>query len=86
MHGNRLVLQTATGQFCLFSYLLAVGEWAFTSGFPIPIKNCPEAFQLPGISQQHFYALLTLPNGCPTVFKSISQRYQVTWQFSIPIL
>jgi hypothetical protein len=38
-------LPTAAGQFCLLSYWLAAGMWAFPSGFPILFKNCPEAFQ-----------------------------------------
>jgi hypothetical protein len=40
-------LPTAAGQFYLLYYWLADGIWAFPSGFPLPFKNCPEAFQLP---------------------------------------
>ncbi len=56
--------------------------WAFPSGFPIPIKNCREAFQQPlDISQRLSYTLLVLPNSCPTAFKSISQQLLAkTWQ------
>jgi hypothetical protein len=51
-------LPTATGQIYLLSYWLAVGSWAFPSGFPILFKNCPEAFQQPlGISHQLSYTL-----------------------------
>jgi hypothetical protein len=51
-------LLTAAGQFYLLSYWLAVGIWAFPSGFPILFKNCPEAFQQPlGISQRLSYTL-----------------------------
>jgi hypothetical protein len=38
-------LPIAAGQFCLLSYWLTAGIWAFPSGFPIPFKNCLEAFQ-----------------------------------------
>jgi hypothetical protein len=38
-------LPIAAGQFYLFSYWLTANIWAFPSGFPIPFKNCPEAFQ-----------------------------------------
>jgi hypothetical protein len=38
-------LPTAAGQFCVLSYWLAAGIWAFPSGFPILFKNCPEAIQ-----------------------------------------
>jgi hypothetical protein len=38
-------LSIATGQFYLLSYWLTVDSCAFPSGFPIPFKNCPEAFQ-----------------------------------------
>jgi hypothetical protein len=38
-------LPIVAGQFCLLSYWLTVGIWAFPSGFPIPFKNCPEASQ-----------------------------------------
>jgi hypothetical protein len=51
-------LPTATGHFYLLSYWLAVGIWAFPSGFPVLFKNCPEAFQQPlGISQRLSYTL-----------------------------
>jgi hypothetical protein len=38
-------LPIATGKFCLLSYWLVAGIWAFPSGFPIPFKNLPEAGQ-----------------------------------------
>jgi hypothetical protein len=38
-------LPIAAGQFYLLSYWLTADIWAFPSGFPIPFKNCPEAFQ-----------------------------------------
>jgi hypothetical protein len=66
-------LPIATGQFYLLSYWLTADIWAFPSGFPIPIKNCPEAFQKPlGISQWLFYTLIAVLSGYPTAFKSIS--------------
>jgi hypothetical protein len=39
-------LATAAGQFCLRSYWLAAGIWAFPSGFPITLSSvhCPTAF------------------------------------------
>ncbi len=33
--------------FCLLSYWLTEGIWAFPSDFPIPVKNCSEAIQFP---------------------------------------
>jgi hypothetical protein len=36
-------LQIDTGKFCLLSYWLVAGIWAFPSGFPIPFKNFSEA-------------------------------------------
>jgi hypothetical protein len=33
------------GKFCLLSYRLVAGIWAFHSGFPIFFKNFPEAVQ-----------------------------------------
>jgi hypothetical protein len=36
-------LPIAAGKFCLLSYWLVAGIWAFPSGFPIPFKNFPEA-------------------------------------------
>ncbi len=49
----------------------------------VPIKNCPEAFRQPlGLSQRLSYTLLAVLSGCPTAFKSISQRLSAkTWQF-----
>ncbi len=38
-------LPIVTKQFCLLSYWLTAGVWAFHSVFLIPSKNCPEAFQ-----------------------------------------
>jgi tRNA U34 5-carboxymethylaminomethyl modifying GTPase MnmE/TrmE len=38
-------LPTAVGKFSLLSYWLAVGIWAFPSGFPIHFRNFPEAAQ-----------------------------------------
>jgi hypothetical protein len=38
-------LQIAAGKFCLLSYWLVAGIWAFPSGFPIPFKNFPDAGQ-----------------------------------------
>jgi hypothetical protein len=38
-------LPIAAGQFYLLSYWLTADIRAFSSGFPTPIKNCPEAFQ-----------------------------------------
>jgi hypothetical protein len=38
-------LPIAAGQFYLLSYWLTADIWAFPSGFPIPFRNCPEAFQ-----------------------------------------
>jgi hypothetical protein len=32
-------------QCCLVSYWLIAGIWAFSNGFPIPSRNCPEAIQ-----------------------------------------
>jgi hypothetical protein len=53
INGNPMFLQIAAGQFCLLSYWLMAGLWAFPSGFPLPFKHCLKAFQLPvGISQQ----------------------------------
>jgi hypothetical protein len=39
------VLPIAAGQCYLLSYWLTADIWAFPSGFPIPFKNFPEAFQ-----------------------------------------
>jgi hypothetical protein len=58
-------LPIAAGQFCLLSYWLKSGIWAFLSGFPVLSKNCSEAIQQPlGISQQLSYTLLAVPSGC----------------------
>jgi hypothetical protein len=38
-------LPIAAGQFYLLSYWMTAVIWAFPSGFPIPFKNFPEAFQ-----------------------------------------
>jgi hypothetical protein len=38
-------LPKAARQFCLLSNWLKVGILAFSSGFPIPFKNCTEVFQ-----------------------------------------
>ncbi len=65
------VAPTAAGQFYILSYWLVAGiwAWAFPSGFPIPLKNCLEAFQIAlGISQQLSNTLLAMPNGHPTAF------------------
>jgi hypothetical protein len=35
----------AAGQFYLLSYWLTADILEFPSGFEIPFKNCPEAFQ-----------------------------------------
>jgi hypothetical protein len=68
-------LPIAPGQLYLLSYWMTASIWAFPSGFPIPFKNFPEAFQYPlGISQQLSYTFLAVPSGCPTAFKSISQQ------------
>jgi hypothetical protein len=74
-----MFLPIAAGQFCLLSYWLTVGIWAFPSGFPIPFQNCPKTFQQPlAISQRLSYAILAVP---PTAFKSISQQLLAkTWQ------
>jgi hypothetical protein len=40
-----MFLQIDTGKFCLFSYWLVAGIWAFPNEFPIPFKNFPEAAQ-----------------------------------------
>jgi hypothetical protein len=40
-----MFLPIAAGKFCLLSYWLSPGIWAFPSGFPIPIRNFPEAAQ-----------------------------------------
>ncbi len=76
-------LPTAAGQFCLLSYWIAAGMWAFPSGFPILFKNCTKAFQQPlGISQRLSYTLGVFPSGCPTTSKSSSQRLSAKmWQF-----
>jgi hypothetical protein len=51
------------------------GYFVIPSGFPIPFKNCPDAFQKPfNISQRLSNTLLAVPSGCPTAFESISQR------------
>ncbi len=73
----------AAGKFSLLSYWLFAGIWAFPSGFPIPFRNFPEAAQKPlGIYQRLFYTFLAVLSGCPTAFKSISQRLSAkTWQF-----
>jgi hypothetical protein len=39
-----LKTETPAGQFCLLTYWLVAGILALPSGFPIPSKNCPEAF------------------------------------------
>jgi hypothetical protein len=77
-------LPIAARQFCLLSYWLTAGIWAFPSAFLIHFKNCPEAFQKPlGISQWLSYTLLAVSSGCSTDFKSISQWLLAkTWQFS----
>jgi hypothetical protein len=36
-------LPTAAGQFCLLSYWMAAGIWAFPTGFPIP-EELPRGF------------------------------------------
>jgi hypothetical protein len=38
-------LPIAAGQFYLLSYWMTAGIWTFPSGFPMPFKNFPEAFQ-----------------------------------------
>jgi hypothetical protein len=48
-------LLTAAGQFCLLSYWLAAGMWAFPSGFPTPFEPFPMAVQQP---------LRAFPSGC----------------------
>jgi hypothetical protein len=48
-------LPTATGQFCLLSYWLAAGMWAFPSGFPTPFEPFPATVQQP---------LRAFPSGC----------------------
>jgi hypothetical protein len=64
------VAPTAARQFYILSYWLVAGIWAFPSGFPIPMKNCLEAFQIAlGISQQLSYTLLAMPNRHPTAFR-----------------
>jgi hypothetical protein len=49
LHGKGMEIATfwpiAAGQFYLLSYWMTAGIWAFTSGFPKPFKNFPEAFQ-----------------------------------------
>jgi hypothetical protein len=40
-----MFLPIAAGKFCLLSYWLVAGIWAFPSGFPIPFRNFPEAAQ-----------------------------------------
>ncbi len=64
MNGNcHIFFFIATGQFCLLSYWLAAGIWAFPCGFPKPSKNCPEAFQQSlGISQHLSYTLVAVPS------------------------
>jgi hypothetical protein len=81
-------LPIAAGKFSLLSFWLVADIWAFPSGFSTPFENCPEAAQLPlGISQQLSYTFLAVLSGCPTAFKSISQRLSVkTWQFFILFL
>jgi hypothetical protein len=76
-------LPIAAGQFYLLSYWMTAVICAFPSGFSIPFKNFPLAFQYPlGISQRLSYTLLAVPSGYPTGFKSISQRLSAkTWLF-----
>jgi hypothetical protein len=70
-------LPIAAGKFCLLSYWLVAGIWAFPSGFPIPFKNFPGAGQEPlGIYQRLYYILLSVPSSCSTAFKSI---FQLIW-------
>ena len=38
-------LPIAAGKFSLLSSWLLAGIWAFPSGFPIPLRNFPEAAQ-----------------------------------------
>jgi hypothetical protein len=40
-----MFLPIAAGKFYLLFYWMTAGIWAFPSGFPIPFKNLPEAFQ-----------------------------------------
>jgi hypothetical protein len=40
-----VVLPIVARKFSLLSYWLVAGFWAFSSGFPIPFKNFPEAAQ-----------------------------------------
>jgi hypothetical protein len=40
-----MFLPIAVGKFCLLSYWLVEGIWAFPSGFPLSFKNFPEAAQ-----------------------------------------
>ncbi len=76
-----MFLPIAAGQFYLLSNWLTADIWAFPSGFPIPFKNCPEAFQQPlGIFQRLFYTLIAVLSGYPTAFKSISQRLSAKTQ------
>jgi hypothetical protein len=72
----------AAGQLCHFSYWLTAGISLFPSGFPIPCKNCQEAFKEPlGISLRLSYTLLAVPRGYSTTFQRISQQLSAkTWQ------
>jgi hypothetical protein len=42
-----MFLPITAGKFCLLSYWLVAGIWAFPSGFPIPFQQCPAAVQQP---------------------------------------
>ncbi len=75
-------LPIAAEQFYLLSYWMTAVIWAFPSGFPIPYKNFPEAFQPLGIFHRLSYTLLAVPNGYATAFQSISQQLSAKiWQF-----
>jgi hypothetical protein len=60
-------LQIAAGKFCLLSYWLVAGIWAFPSGYPYPLR----------ISQRLPNSLWAFPNGFPIPFEQCAAAVQL---------